>query len=48
MFGGGFTSECDSPLLLTNYTLDYLEKNWADNVDFVICELPDFDAWVFE
>ncbi|KAI0092667.1 Metallo-dependent phosphatase-like protein [Irpex rosettiformis] len=28
--------ECDSPLLLTNYTLDYLEKNWADEVDFVV------------
>lgn len=31
-------SECDSPLRLTNFTLDFLEKNWADEVDFVICE----------
>ncbi|KXN86281.1 Endopolyphosphatase [Leucoagaricus sp. SymC.cos] len=28
--------ECDSPLRLTNFTLDYLGKNWADEVDFVI------------
>ncbi|KAI0759898.1 Metallo-dependent phosphatase-like protein [Irpex lacteus] len=33
---GFLYGECDSPLLLTNYTLDYLEKNWADDVDFVI------------
>ncbi|GJE84018.1 endopolyphosphatase [Phanerochaete sordida] len=33
----GYTyGECDSPLLLTNYTLDYLESKWADEVDFVI------------
>jgi len=31
-------SDCDSPLVLTNFTLDYLETNWADQVDFVICE----------
>lgn len=31
-------SECDSPLVLTNYTLDYLEKQWASDIDFVICE----------
>ena len=31
-------SECDSPLALTNYTFDYLEKEWASDVDFVICE----------
>ena len=30
-------SECDSPLVLTNYTLDYIDKHWADQVDFVIC-----------
>ena len=30
--------ECDAPLLLTNYTFDYLEKQWADEIDFVICE----------
>ncbi|EKM59064.1 uncharacterized protein PHACADRAFT_249247 [Phanerochaete carnosa HHB-10118-sp] len=33
----GYTyGDCDSPLLLTNYTLDHLEKKWADEVDFVI------------
>jgi endopolyphosphatase len=30
-------SECDSPLVLTNYTFDYLEKQWADEIDFVVC-----------
>ncbi|KAJ3741110.1 endopolyphosphatase [Lentinula detonsa] len=29
-------SECDSPLTLTNYTLDFLEEHWADDIDFVI------------
>ncbi|GLB33819.1 putative calcineurin-like phosphoesterase [Lyophyllum shimeji] len=29
-------SECDSPLRLTNFTLDFLEKEWASDVDFVI------------
>lgn len=29
--------DCDSPLTLTNYTLDYLEEHWVDYVDFVIC-----------
>ncbi|KAG5724344.1 Endopolyphosphatase [Termitomyces sp. T112] len=29
-------SECDSPLALTNYTLDYLDKRWASEIDFVI------------
>lgn len=29
-------SECDSPLVLTNFTLDYLDKHWADEVDFVV------------
>ncbi|KAF9534317.1 hypothetical protein CPB83DRAFT_866555 [Crepidotus variabilis] len=28
--------ECDSPFRLTNYTLDFLNKNWADEIDFVI------------
>ncbi|KAJ4478099.1 endopolyphosphatase [Lentinula aciculospora] len=31
-------SECDSPLTLTNYTLDFLEEHWADDIDFVICD----------
>lgn len=30
--------DCDSPYALTNYTLDHLEKHWAKEVDFVICE----------
>ncbi|RDB22519.1 Endopolyphosphatase [Hypsizygus marmoreus] len=29
-------SECDSPLRLTNFTLDYLDKKWTSEVDFVI------------
>ncbi|KAG6821271.1 hypothetical protein H0H93_002381 [Arthromyces matolae] len=29
-------SECDSPFSLTNHTLDYLDKNWASEIDFVI------------
>jgi len=28
--------ECDSPMVLTNHTLDFLEKHWAKEVDFVI------------
>lgn len=30
-------SECDSPLRLTNLTLDFLNDNWAHEIDFVIC-----------
>ena len=30
-------SECDSPLQLTNLTLKFLDKNWASEVDFVVC-----------
>ncbi|KAG6817416.1 hypothetical protein H0H87_009061 [Tephrocybe sp. NHM501043] len=29
-------SDCDSPFTLTNFTLDYLDKQWASEVDFVI------------
>ncbi|KAG6897450.1 hypothetical protein C0992_001450 [Termitomyces sp. T32_za158] len=29
-------SECDSPLALTNHTLDYLDKTWASEIDFVV------------
>ncbi|KAG6854776.1 hypothetical protein C0991_001203 [Blastosporella zonata] len=29
-------SDCDSPFTLTNFTLDYLDKKWASEVDFVI------------
>ncbi|KAH9943409.1 uncharacterized protein BXZ73DRAFT_97450 [Epithele typhae] len=29
-------SDCDSPFSLTNYTLDYLSREWADEIDFVI------------
>jgi hypothetical protein len=32
--------ECDSPWTLTNLTLDYLQKEWAHNIDFVICASP--------
>ncbi|KAL5507973.1 hypothetical protein ACEPAH_5591 [Sanghuangporus vaninii] len=28
--------DCDSPFALTNFTLDFLEKHWAKEVDFVI------------
>ncbi|KIJ70553.1 hypothetical protein HYDPIDRAFT_105296 [Hydnomerulius pinastri MD-312] len=28
--------ECDSPLTLTNFTLDYLDEHWSDEIDFVI------------
>ncbi|KLO18105.1 endopolyphosphatase [Schizopora paradoxa] len=28
--------ECDSPMVLTNHTLDFLEKHWAKEVDFVV------------
>ncbi|KAL5530139.1 hypothetical protein ACEPAF_6396 [Sanghuangporus sanghuang] len=28
--------DCDSPFTLTNFTLDFLEKHWAKEVDFVI------------
>ncbi|KAJ2931588.1 hypothetical protein H1R20_g5383, partial [Candolleomyces eurysporus] len=31
-----FLSECDSPFRLTNFTLDFLAKNWAHEIDFVI------------
>lgn len=34
----GFYSECDSPFALTNYTLDFIEREWAAEIDFVICE----------
>ncbi|PIL37181.1 hypothetical protein GSI_00873 [Ganoderma sinense ZZ0214-1] len=29
-------SDCDAPFSLTNYTLDFLEQEWADDIDFVI------------
>ncbi|KAH9977959.1 endopolyphosphatase [Lactifluus volemus] len=29
-------SECDSPFPLTNFTLKFLDKNWASEIDFVI------------
>lgn len=25
-------------MVLTNHTLDFLEKHWAKEVDFVVCE----------
>ena len=32
--------ECDSPLTLTNHTLDWLDKQWSSEIDFVICTWP--------
>ncbi|KAJ7276413.1 hypothetical protein B0H12DRAFT_1085257 [Mycena haematopus] len=29
-------SDCDSPFRLTNLTLDFIEKKWASEIDFVI------------
>ncbi|KIY71419.1 endopolyphosphatase [Cylindrobasidium torrendii FP15055 ss-10] len=29
-------SDCDSPLHLANYTLDYVNKHWGSEIDFVI------------
>ncbi|KAI0921857.1 hypothetical protein AcW1_004280 [Taiwanofungus camphoratus] len=29
-------SECDSPFTLTNFTLDFLDKEWSSEIDFVI------------
>ncbi|KAF8218705.1 endopolyphosphatase [Tricholoma matsutake] len=29
-------SKCDSPLVLTNFTLDFLDKHWSSELDFVI------------
>ena len=29
--------KCDSPFRLTNYTLAFLNENWANEIDFVIC-----------
>ena len=40
VWGCGGYSECDSPWTLTNLTFDYLEKEWANNIDFVICTFP--------
>lgn len=37
-YWGAPYSECDSSLRLTNLTFDYLENNWADEIDFVICK----------
>jgi len=32
-----YREDCDSPLTLTNYTLDHLEEHWTKHIDFVIC-----------
>ncbi|TCD66989.1 Endopolyphosphatase [Steccherinum ochraceum] len=29
-------SDCDSPFALTNYTLDYIGKEWTSDIDFVV------------
>lgn len=31
--------ECDSPLRLTNFTLDFIDKKWTSELDFVVCAL---------
>jgi len=33
---GLLSRDCDSPLMLTNYTLDHLEEHWVKHIDFVI------------
>jgi endopolyphosphatase len=33
------SSGCDSPFTLSNFTLDFLDKHWASDIDFVICTL---------
>ncbi|KAH8094784.1 Metallo-dependent phosphatase-like protein [Cristinia sonorae] len=35
VFGMPF-SDCDSPFTLTNYTLDFIEQQWASDIDFVV------------
>lgn len=30
------SSDCDSPMSLVNMTFDWLKKEWADEVDFVV------------
>lgn len=29
-------SDCDAPMSLVNMTFDWLKKEWADEVDFVV------------
>lgn len=29
-------SDCDSPFTLTNYTLDFLDREWSSEIDFVV------------
>lgn len=31
-------SSCDNSIAFVNFTLDWIENEWADNVDFVVCE----------
>ncbi|KAI9632969.1 Metallo-dependent phosphatase-like protein [Dioszegia hungarica] len=35
-YWGSSVTDCDSPLSLVNMTFDWLKKEWADEVDFVI------------
>jgi endopolyphosphatase len=30
------SSDCDSPMSLVNMTFDWIKKEWAEEVDFVI------------
>jgi len=36
-------SDCDAPMSLVNTTFDWLKQEWADKVDFVVCE---FKSWL--
>jgi hypothetical protein len=36
------TSDCDAPFNLVDRTLKWIEKHWADEVDFVVCKPPLF------
>lgn len=29
-------SDCDSPMSLVNLTLDWIKKEWVDEIDFVV------------
>lgn len=35
---GSSVSDCDAPMSLVNLTFDWLKAEWADKVDFVVCE----------
>ncbi|EMD40704.1 hypothetical protein CERSUDRAFT_111287 [Gelatoporia subvermispora B] len=35
-YGLPYSSKCDSPFSLSNFTLDFLDKEWSSEIDFVI------------